>query len=363
MIERATLLSSGYCALDVICYGNEVGHHGGGTAANVAANAAHLGMRTAFAGRLGDDAPGDRVTQELEAAGVDTALIERDASVQTPVVLHEATPPTHRFRFSCPRCQRAFPKHRPITNRHMSETVLPGIADHPPGIFFFDRASAPSVGLAERLRRAGAVVVFEPSARGDASRSARAAQAAHLIKWSRDRRNRLRPEIFDARAGQWQIETTGSAGLGVRLGIAAWTEVAALGVDAVDPAGAGDWLSAALLAGLGMGLLEASPAEMVTALMRGQAIAALSCRAVGARALAAQPRLAVERDRDALLRGMPVPNPRAMPLSRAFRPETCELCLAPLIVPGAGTPDATTPSRAVARVCVGPPSSVAAARN
>jgi fructokinase len=348
MTARATLLSSGYCALDVICHASAIGHHGGGTAANVAANAAHLGLPAAFTGRLGVDAPGDRVIQQLKAAGVDTALIKRDPRVQTPVVLHEATPPTHRFHFSCPCCQRDFPRHRPITHRHMAETVLPAIADRPPTIFFLDRASASCVALAERFRRVGSVVVFEPSARGEARRSARAAETAHLIKWSREWRARMRPELFDARVGQWQIETAGPRGLRFRRGTGRWTHMPGWDVDAVDPAGAGDWLTAALLADLGVNLPAASPADMAASLARAQAVAALNCLAVGARALATQPRAAIERATDAVLRGMPAPNRAVARLTRVCRPATCALCLAPLAGPVA---EAADPIQSAASCC------------
>ena len=50
---------------------------GGGTAANGAVTAAMLGVRTAFAGYLGQDIYGDQHLAEFHAAGVDTCLVVR----------------------------------------------------------------------------------------------------------------------------------------------------------------------------------------------------------------------------------------------------------------------------------------------
>ncbi len=331
MIVSLILLSSGYCALDVIRHAGEVGHHCGGTAANVAANAAHLGWSTFFTGRLGQDLPGDLILEDLAAAGVDTALVARDMDVATPVVLHDATPPIHRFRFSCPKCGRDLPKYRPMTPTQAG-AVLDAFGDTTPAVFFFDRASASCLALAERFRAAGTIVVFEPSVRGNARRSMHAANLAHLVKWSAERRARLRSEIFVARIDQWQIETLGAAGLRVRRGGDVWSHVPGFAVEVVDAAGAGDWVSATLLTDLGTQLPSASLEQMVTALTRAQAIAALNCSAVGARALAAQPRATVDRAAAALLHGVPSSIVIATSLTRRYRPDACTLCLAPVPV-------------------------------
>ncbi|HEX2049892.1 MAG TPA: PfkB family carbohydrate kinase [Actinomycetota bacterium] len=59
--------------------------HGGGSAANQAAWLASLGARVRFAGRVGDDALGALLTDELVAAGVD-ARVARDATRPTGIV-------------------------------------------------------------------------------------------------------------------------------------------------------------------------------------------------------------------------------------------------------------------------------------
>lgn len=56
---------------------------GGGPAATAAVAAARAGARTAFAGVVGADEEGDRIISGLEAEGVDTSAIIRDANVKT----------------------------------------------------------------------------------------------------------------------------------------------------------------------------------------------------------------------------------------------------------------------------------------
>lgn len=57
----------------------------GGAESNVAVSLARLGRRVQWCSRLGDDALGRRVQAELEAAGVDTSLVEVDAQARTGV--------------------------------------------------------------------------------------------------------------------------------------------------------------------------------------------------------------------------------------------------------------------------------------
>jgi sulfofructose kinase len=56
---------------------------GGGPAATAAVAAARAGATTAFAGVIGTDEEGDRIISGLEAEGVDTSAVIRDAGVKT----------------------------------------------------------------------------------------------------------------------------------------------------------------------------------------------------------------------------------------------------------------------------------------
>ena len=222
---RPTVLDRfGYCTLDVIRYNGAISHRAGGTAANVAANLAYLGWQAIFAGRLGRDSAGRRITDDLRRAGVSVDLLARDASLESPVIVHDVTPPNHNFLFRCPRCGRRFARHRPI-----SDAQLGNLLDHAPAadVFFFDRASAPAIRLAPALRERGTLVVFEPSAPGVPARTLAAAETADILKCSHERREQIDVRLLSPRDGQLQIETLGSRGLRFRRGAERWKIVPA----------------------------------------------------------------------------------------------------------------------------------------
>ncbi|MFC9431893.1 carbohydrate kinase family protein [Streptomyces sp. NPDC056987] len=59
----------------------------GGSAAIMAAGAARLGLKVAFAGRVGDDEAGRFVTAALAARGVDTSAVRVDPALSTPLTV------------------------------------------------------------------------------------------------------------------------------------------------------------------------------------------------------------------------------------------------------------------------------------
>ena len=72
-----------YPAADSRTVATDFATAGGGPAATAAVAAARAGARTAFAGVLGTDEEGDRIIHGLEAEGVDTSAVIRDAGVKT----------------------------------------------------------------------------------------------------------------------------------------------------------------------------------------------------------------------------------------------------------------------------------------
>jgi sulfofructose kinase len=72
-----------YPAADSRTVATDFSTAGGGPAATAAVAAARAGARTAFAGVLGTDEEGDRIIHGLEAEGVDTSAVIRDAGVKT----------------------------------------------------------------------------------------------------------------------------------------------------------------------------------------------------------------------------------------------------------------------------------------
>jgi 5-dehydro-2-deoxygluconokinase len=67
----------------------------GGTATNVAVAAARLGCRTALVTRVGDDAFGPYLREELARYGVDVRWVGTDPALRTPIVFCEIFPPDH----------------------------------------------------------------------------------------------------------------------------------------------------------------------------------------------------------------------------------------------------------------------------
>ncbi|MFN2182802.1 MAG: ribokinase, partial [Anaerolineae bacterium] len=67
--------------------GGEYRHVPGGKGANQAVAAARLGAQVAMVGRLGRDAFGDQLRNNLAAGGVDTSFVVQDAGIATGVAL------------------------------------------------------------------------------------------------------------------------------------------------------------------------------------------------------------------------------------------------------------------------------------
>jgi len=67
----------------------------GGTATNVAVQAARLGSRAAVVTKVGDDGFGPFVRRALERFGVDPRWVTTDPDLRTPIVFCEVHPPDH----------------------------------------------------------------------------------------------------------------------------------------------------------------------------------------------------------------------------------------------------------------------------
>jgi len=67
----------------------------GGSATNVAVQAARLGSRAAVVTKVGDDGFGSFVRQALERFGVDPRWVGTDPDLRTPIVFCEVHPPDH----------------------------------------------------------------------------------------------------------------------------------------------------------------------------------------------------------------------------------------------------------------------------
>lgn len=323
----ATVLSSGYVALDVIVDGDAMGHRAGGTAANVAANLTFLGWRSQLAALLGSDPAGGRLRGDLVHAGVGTDHVTAEPGAVTPVVVHEVLATSHRFRFGCPECGRRFPRHRPVSVDH-AERVTGSVY---PDVFFFDRVSASTLLMAQAVRERGGLVVFEPATRGREHQFSMALQLAHIVKLSADRLEVLQDRLAGHReARQIHVLTNGGSGAAWRLGDADWRRVPGFAANVVDAGGAGDWTTAALLAF--MPTLQ--PEDVVTlnldeVLRISQAVAAISCGARGARGISqVMTREELLKAAGTLLEDFAPPAPPTNQLRKSRRTASCGACLA-----------------------------------
>ena len=325
--SRQSVLTAGFFALDVVLFEEQLAHRAGGTAANVAANLAFLGWRSRVMGLIGKDPAGAHLLRDLTKAGVDTSGTVRRGDVMTPVVIHEIFDGNHRFRFGCPECGRQFPRARPLPLDHVSKLL-----EETPKVFFFDRISSAALEAARVVRVAKGTVVFEPALASGSDSFQLAVSLAHIIKFSSDKRRVLEPFLNSVSADTLQVISAGVEGAYWRRGRRPWRHEQAYDIDVVDPGGAGDWMTAGLLASIGgISPSELSDAQISDALSLAQALAALSCQYPGARGISTGlARAEIER----LLRNLETQKhdaSRSRSLGRPSRRQaSCPSCLAPL---------------------------------
>ena len=273
------VLSVGYLVLDVVTTTRIVGRSAGGTAGNVAANLAWLGTRAGVLARIGDDPAGMLLHNDLSVAGVDTRHIHRSSDVETPVLIQQLTESGPRYLFSCPTCRYKFASHRPATPAQAEEAAASGAK-----ILFADRASKASLDLMSKVKAQGGIVMFEPNGPGRPALTAEAIATADILKVSEDRVSALGALLTEAPSNQVQIRTRAAQGLEFRLGEASWHSRRARPALVADSAGAGDWVTAGLLAHLAESP-QLTYRNINEGLGLGQALAAMSCAFVGARGM------------------------------------------------------------------------------
>lgn len=214
-------------------------------------------------------------------------------TTSTPIVVQQIRrspkgESTHKFSWTCLHCGGWLPAFKPIT-RSTVEPVTPHLAGC--SVFFFDRVSRGTLEIAQNASEKGAVVMFEPSSRGDEKLFREAVNVAHIVKYSDQRLSTTELPSRDSNS-ILEIQTLGSEGLRFRLPRSdrsvAWRRLEAASVDtAVDSCGSGDWCTAGVLSRVAVdglsGLESLSPTEVTDALQYGQKLAAWNCRFEGAR--------------------------------------------------------------------------------
>jgi fructokinase len=330
MPETRESLSAGYMPLDIIDTDRGVVRRAGGTGGNVAAILGFLGWHSRLAGRVGDDAAGHELLADLHRNGVDCDLIDVEPDAHTNRLIHEVRPTGHRYRYSCPVCERKLPRSRPLRLDEVDGVIA---ACPSPTVYFFDRANAATVALAEAYAATGTtLVVFEPSVPANAALVQRAMAAAAIVKGSHEHGPELVETYELCHPQQLRVITEGARGARFRLHDGAWHRVGVFPTRLVDAAGAGDWTTAGMLHALRN---NSSPtiAAIREALGFGHALAALNCALPGARGLANhRTRQAVLALATRLRNGeLVVPTLQEEPVAAAATDSLCSWCLQPSV--------------------------------
>ena len=251
------LLTAGYLTLDMIVRDLPTGdfwHSAGGTCGNVSIFSAALGIDVSLLARIGKDCRGSRVLDLITAAGINTAGIEHSAHVRTPGIvefIHGTPNGNHRFTHQCPLCESRLPKLATVSRRQATASAK-AISNF--DAFFFDRATSSTIQLATAAREAGLIVMFEPPSLPRTERAIQAAELSDIVKVSRRPSTPAHSWMLNPESTtKFIIETLGPEGArfctSVRGRSTNWEQLPPFPTENVrDTAGAGDWLSAGLLA-------------------------------------------------------------------------------------------------------------------
>lgn len=298
---QPTVVGAGLLALDVVV--NEVTaedpkYYAGGTCGNVLTILSFLGWEARPIARLTDDAPAERLLEDLQEWAVDTSFISQSSDGSTPVIIErirEASDgtPFHSFSLRCPCCGAYLPGYKTIRGRDTGE-ISDALSTYQ--VFFFDRVSRGTLNLAKASAERGALVVFEPSGIGDARLFREAWSLSHVVKYSNDRLRDIADLDLNSSVRNdllLEVETLGASGLRFRsrLPHSSSTRWKTLQVKSTltfkDAAGSGDWCTAGILHKLARGGLRGfrrvNEDRIEGAIRYGQALATWNCAFESAR--------------------------------------------------------------------------------
>ncbi len=265
----------------------------GGTCGNVITILSFLGWESFPIARLNGDIASQIVRHDLEQWGVNLEYAALAPQVSTPIIVQRikrraSGASVHSFSCNCPYCGSWLPSFKPV--RH--DTAMEVSANwNPPTVFFFDRVSRGMLTLANAAAEGGALVVFEPSAKGDPRHMHEAIEIAHIVKYSDQRFPESLSAIETSPSTRVEIQTHGGSGFRYRTKFGKrasnWKCKRSLPtVETVDSAGAGDWFTAALISKFPNGLddlLELRAGELREVLDYANTVAAWNCFFEGAR--------------------------------------------------------------------------------
>jgi sulfofructose kinase len=242
---------------------------GGGPAANAAVTVSRLGLKSAFAGYLGNDFFGQRHLEEFNQAAVNTDLIVR-SDLPTPLSAILVKPDGRRT----------------VVNHKGKTAPLPAdcidlVSWHPQVILFDGHEPEVSLALMETIKGQGISTVLDAGSvhRGTLKLLEQVDYAVVSQKFARECTGKEDPHQAALKLGEYcsaVVITLGEAGL-VWKNKDARGSLPAFCIDAVDTTGAGDAFHGAFAAGLAYG----KPwKELLT---YASAVGALCCTKYGSR--------------------------------------------------------------------------------
>ena len=177
-MSRFDLSAVGFVVLDTLCaHADAMPPRGGatfvdqgimtvaGTAGATALDCAMLGLNVRLAAEFGQDPMGDWLTSTLQAQGVDTSLVSRNADVQSPMSLLPIAPDGARSAFFVPGTSNTFTLDEAGIDAACDANIV-----HLGGtglLAAFD--GAPSLALLKRAKELGRTTVFDLILANDAT--------------------------------------------------------------------------------------------------------------------------------------------------------------------------------------------------
>lgn len=283
-------VGSGLVALDVIYKDNtkQPKFLAGGSCSNVLTILSYMEWDSYPIARLGNDAEGKRIIEDMKKWKVKTKFIQTESGTDSPRIIERifgGKNPKHRFYMKCEH-GNWLPRRKSVLLKSM-ENIRNKIPKS--NVFYFDRATPSAYEIAVHLKKNGTIIMFEPPKfLQDDKVFLKCIKIADIVKHCYDQANDTEQSGANI---PLEIQTKGEEGLQYKakfLKHKSWKKLSAIPTqDLVDAAGSGDWLSAGFIHMLRnyKHLGKITEEKLEHALNFGQTLASLNCHYVGARGI------------------------------------------------------------------------------